>query len=165
MIIKFLILQLLLSLNLWAKNLQAHVHGSVHLDIATDKNQLLIVLKSPAESFLGFEYLAKTPAEKALVKKLENQWKSELFNNLGAETLKDCKITKASWKQKFSGKSHSSILAEAYIQCENPLKNRLLHISFKKSHNRIKIIKLQLIREDGSVLNKEYAKENFSVKL
>ena len=51
------------------KNLSAHVHGSVHLDIATDKNQLLVMLKSPSESFLGFEYKAKSKKEKALVKK------------------------------------------------------------------------------------------------
>ena len=165
MIANLLILQSLLSLNLLAKNLPAHVHGSVQLDIATDKNQLLVVLNSPAESFLGFEYPAKTLLEKDLVEKIEHQWKSEIFNYLGARTLKDCKITRASWKQRFSGKNHSSILAETYIQCKNPLKKRSLQISFKKNYKRIKAIKLQLMREDGSVLNKEYTEETFSIKL
>ena len=167
MIVKILILALqsLLSLNLWAQNLQAHVHGSVRLDMATDKDQLLVMLNSPAESFLGFEYPAKTESEKARVKKVKQQWESDIFSYLGVQALKDCKITKASWKQEFSGKSHSRIVADSYIRCESSLEKRSLEVSFKKAHNRIKKINVQLIREDGSVLNKEYAKETFAVKL
>jgi hypothetical protein len=56
----FLFLNLIISVNLYARDLSAHVHGDVFLDIATDKNQLLILLKTPSESFLGFEYKAKT---------------------------------------------------------------------------------------------------------
>ena len=166
MIGQILILLVALPLNnLWAKNLQPHVHGSVHLDIAADKNQLLVMLKSPSESFLGFEYPAKTDSEKALVKKVKHQWENKILELLGVQALRDCKITKASWKQEFSGKSHSSIMADSYIRCENSLAKRSLQISFKKTFKRIKTINVQLIREDGSVLNKEYAKETFLIKL
>ena len=161
----FLFLKLLISVNLYAKNLSAHVHGDVHLDIATDKNQLLIMLKAPSESFLGFEYKAKTNKQKELVKQIKEEWDTNLFKNLGASSLKDCSVEKSAWKQQFSGENHSSILAESYVRCSRPLKDRFLEITFKKNYNRIKSIKLQLLREDGSVLSKRYIDSVFKINI
>ena len=164
-LIRFLLVQGLVLPNSWAKNLDAHVHGSVKLDIASDKNQLLVMMKSPSESFLGFEYEAKNKEDKALVEKVRNEWKIELIKYLGAQALNDCKITKSSWKQEFSGKRHSSIIAESYIQCDEKLSGRLLQVSFKKSYNNIHEVHLQLIREDGSVVSKEYKEDTFIIKI
>ena len=116
MLISLLLLQILSHPNLWAKSLGPHVHGSVHLDMATDKKQLLVMLKSPAESFLDFEYRPKTRKEKKLQEKVKSQWNQKLLNYLGPQTLKDCKITKSNWKQEFNGQTHSSIIAESYIE-------------------------------------------------
>ena len=58
-----------------AKNLSSHVHGLVRLEIAYEKNELLIMLSSPAESFLGFEYKAKTKKELELLTQVKKEWK------------------------------------------------------------------------------------------
>jgi len=52
------------STNAFSKNLGAHVHGHVSIDMAVDKNELLVMLNSPADNFLGFEYKAKSEKEK-----------------------------------------------------------------------------------------------------
>jgi len=145
--------------------LDAHVHGSVNLDIATDGNELLIMLKTPAESFLGFEYKAKSKSEMALVKKVKNQWKTGLIELIGGKALKDCKITKSSWEQVFNGKNHSSIVAESYIKCQKSVSNRTLQVSLKKEYSHIRKINIQLIRENGSVLNKKFSQAIFQITL
>ena len=82
-ILSFSILFIFSISNIYAKGLGAHVHGSVRLDIAVEKNQLLVLLNTPAESFLGFEYKAKTKKEKDLVKKVKNEWEKNLLSYLG----------------------------------------------------------------------------------
>ena len=63
--ISLFIIYFFLSVSCEAKSLGAHVHGDVYLDVATDKNQLLVMLRTPSDSFLGFEYQASTNKEKA----------------------------------------------------------------------------------------------------
>ena len=160
-----LIICTLLSTNVLAKDLGAHVHGAVSLDIATDKKQLLIMLNSPSDSFLGFEYQAKSKTEKELLEKVKSDWTKKIINYLGSQSLEGCNITKSNWKQKFNGKNHSSIEAEAYIKCESSLKGRILEISLKKNYNHIKEINVQLLRDDGSAVKQKQTKEIFHIKL
>ncbi len=42
----------------------AHVHGSMRLDVAVDKQVLTVQLTSPLDSLLGFERAPRTPAER-----------------------------------------------------------------------------------------------------
>lgn len=164
-LLKFLILSLLLTQSVFAsKNLSAHVHGSVNLDIATDKKQLLVMVISPAESFLGFEYKAKTTEEKKIAQKAKNDWSNNIISYLGKDALKDCSIGSSKWEQHFEGKSHSRIEAEAVINCKELLSNRSLKIKLKSNYPRIKLIKLQLLRDNGSVENKQFSND-FEIKL
>ena len=148
----------------FAKNLTAHTHGSVHLDLATEKNRILVFLKSPSDSFLGFEYKAKTKREKMIVSKAKKEWTDNLLSYLDSTVLQDCKITKSKWEQKFEGKRHSNIVAEAYIDCQNKLVGRVLNINFHERYKKIKTIRLKLIRENGTVANKK-SRSAFKVKL
>ena len=149
----------------YAKSLDAHVHGDVYLDIATDNKQLLVMLKTPSETFLGFEYKAKTNKEKKLVKDTKEEWNNNLLNFLGKSISKSCNIDKSNWEQKFSGKNHSSILAESYISCSKPLKRLSIQVSFKSKYKRIKSIKVQLLRENGTTLSKKYSSNKFKINL
>lgn len=153
------------SSNVWSKSLGAHVHGLVNLDVAIDKHQMLVMLKTPSESFLGFEYKAKTTKEKALVEQVKRDWNKNLLHYLGKTSLKDCKISSSDWTQKFNGKFHSNIIAESYIDCVKPLKDRSISISFKSKYKSIQSIDLQLLREDGSVINKTYNNKVIKIKL
>ena len=151
--------------NLRAKGLDAHVHGSVLLDIAMEKKQLLLMLKTPSSSFLGFEYKAVSEKDKKIVNRTKSEWNTHLLSYLGKEELKDCHIKKSKWKQKISGKAHSSIIAESLIQCDKPLRGRTLNISFREKYKLINNIKIQLLREDGSILIKKFSKNIFNIKL
>lgn len=147
------------------KTLSKHVHGEVSLDLAVDGKELLILLKSPAESFLGFEYKAKTKAEKEKVSQLKKDWKENLSKILGLEAIKGCKTTSSKWEQKFESKSHSSIVAESYFKCKENLEGKNLKISFKDKYKNIKKIHIQLIRENGSVLSKEFKDKIIKINL
>jgi hypothetical protein len=158
-------LLLYFSTNLWAKSLGAHVHGLVNLDIAIDNKQMLVMLKTPSESFLGFEYKAKTAKERLLVEQVKTDWNKNILHYLGKNNLKDCKVASSEWRQEFNGKYHSNIVAEAYIDCIKPLKKRPLSISFKQSYKNVLSIDLQLLREDGSVVNKTFNVEKIKINL
>ena len=167
MIIKTILITLIICLktNVMAKNLNAHVHGVVNLDVAYEKNELLIMLQSPSESFLGFEYKPKTNDELKKLNSIKNTWNTKVLSLLGKDVLKDCKISKSTLEQKFSGENHSTIFAESYINCKKPLAGRNLEVRLKESYNKIQSVKLQLIRNDGTVVSEEYSKKLFNVKL
>ncbi len=162
---KIIALVLLLTYSLNSAGLDAHVHGRVELDIATDRNNLLILLKAPSESFVGFEYKALSSKEKLHVKKIKKQWKENILDYFELENFKDCNVESSKWKQLFSGISHSSIIAESNIKCMKPLKSRGLRISLKKHFYKIRSINIQLLRENGSILKKEYKQNVFQVNL
>ena len=148
-----------------AKNLSSHVHGLVRLEMAYEKNELLIMLSSPAESFLGFEYKAKTKKELELLTQVKKDWKKDIIKLFGEKTLNDCKISSTNWEQKFSGERHSSIHAEAYIKCKKLLAGRNLEVTLKRHYNNIETINLQLIRNDGTVDSRKVSEELFTIKL
>jgi len=54
----------------------AHVHGLMHLDIAVDKQLLIVQMESPLDSLLGFEHRPRTPAQRqaadALLKRMDD---------------------------------------------------------------------------------------------
>ena len=145
------------------KHLKAHVHGKVKLDITADKSDLLVEMESPAESFLGFEYRAKTPEEKALVAKVKEDWRGHAFRHFSP--LDDCKIVKSHWKQKFSGKRHSSIVAGIHIRCPESMKKRKLSVSLKKRYPSIDEIHLRLVGEGGLSRKKEFSTPEFQIPL
>jgi hypothetical protein len=146
------------------KSLSAHVHGRVYLDIASDKKELLVILKSSSESLLGFEYNARSQREKAILEKVKKEWSQNLLLYLGANELSDCKISNSKWKQHFESKVHSNIEAEAYIDCNNILAGRTLQIAFLSKYKKINVLYLQLLREDGSILSKKF-KNDFKIKI
>lgn len=148
-----------------AKSLEAHVHGALCLDIATEKNDLLIMVKSSAESLLEFEHKAKSKEELETLGKVKDLWGEKITELFGAKTLEDCKITKSDWQQKFSGKPHSTIFIEAYLSCKTPLQKRELEISIIENFRRVKNISLQLMREDGTVYKETHSDKRFKLRL
>ena len=144
------------------KHLPSHVHGEVKLDISIDKTDLLVEMESPAESLLGFEHKARTSKDKKLVAKTKADWTDNLLKYLA---LPDCKILKSHWRQKFTGKHHSAVLADGHIQCPYPLHGRKLKISLKKYYPAIDEIHLRLIGKDGLSKQKEFSTPTFTIFL
>jgi hypothetical protein len=145
-----------------AKSLGTHVHGSVGLDMAVEKNQILVLLKGPTESFLGFEYRPKTSEEKNKFQKLKHDFGPGLKKLLGVD---NCDIKNNTFKQLFKGKNHSEIQIETYFNCESPLRGKKIAIKLKKYYPGMESIHLQLIREDGTVVNQKVKSQIFHLKL
>lgn len=161
----FLSLILLFSLKALGSSLDAHVHGYVNLDIAVDKKELLIMLKTPAESFLGFEYKAKTLKEKQKLEEVRKSWLKDLKVNLGEVALKNCTQKDSKWKQVFMGENHSQIEAEAYFSCKKLLSGKTLLISFKRDYKRIQKINLQVILDNGKIIAKEFSDDIIKIQI
>lgn len=58
---------------------EPHVHGLIQLDIAVEQDKMLVILKCPAESLIGFEYRPKTDEEKKIVQKVKTMWKKSFL--------------------------------------------------------------------------------------
>jgi hypothetical protein len=71
---------------------EAHVHGVAMLTLAIDKEVLVIHFESPAANLVGFEYQARSPEEKQIVKQVESLLASpkQLFLWVGT----DCQTIK-----------------------------------------------------------------------
>lgn len=68
----------------------AHVHGVVQLDIAADGKDLVLQLTAPQADITGFEYAAKTAAEKQTVAEAINKLKLPSLFALNASAA--CKL-------------------------------------------------------------------------
>ena len=128
------------------KNLGAHEHGALKIDMAIEKNQIEISFDGPAENFLGFEYLPKTTKEKKLYTKTENLWKKDLFQLFNFDKKLNCKILDSSFKQVVEG-SHSDIDANAKISCLSDVKSSSVLVTLKKHFTHIKKLKIEVISE------------------
>lgn len=148
-----------------AKNLGAHVHGSVGLDIAVEGNQILVMFNGPSESFLGFEYKPKTKEEKKKLEDLKVSLDKNLLKIIGTQQLGNCSQKIEKIEQFFQGEKHSEIRLEAYIKCKTDVKGKSLEVKLSQYYPNIRNIHIQLIREDGSVLNEESEKEQTIIKL
>lgn len=155
----------LLSINIQAKSLGSHVHGVASLDVATDNKTLLLILKAPSDIIFGFEHKAKSEEDKATVKKEKKKWESDVVSYLGKTALKDCKHDKTEWRQAFSSDSHSNLVIESYIQCDSKVSGRELKISLLKNYPKLKKIRLQVAREDGSVASKKHDEKVFTIRI
>ena len=165
---KALLALILLSLTFTCfaqKSLKAHVHGSVALDIAVEGKEVLFMLKGPSESFFGFEYKAKTKQEKAMIKKMESDWRKGALIDFPSTKGNGCKVKDPKFEQEFEGDSHSEVKAELYLKCNKPVSGSKITITLKQQYSRIQELKVQLIRHDGSVAVKNEKSGKFDLTL
>jgi hypothetical protein len=154
-------LMLILSQNVFA--LGAHVHGLASLDVATEKNQILIMFKSPGFSVFGFGGKPKTENQKTKVNEIKNNWdKNEnLFGLKGSK----CQIKSHDFNVKYTGKSHSDVDAELTLECDKDVKGAELEVKIIEKWKKIKEIHLQLLRADGTVGSKKFKDKVYKIKL
>jgi len=95
----------------------SHVHGRVDLRLHVVENEIIVVLESSADTFLGFENHPSTQKEKDKVSSVFKFWKKEIFGLYKLNFDKGCHIKEAKIEQLFSSKNHSTIRAQALITC------------------------------------------------
>lgn len=161
---------LILSASCWSsgntsESLSAHVHGVVTMDVAGEKNQVLVLLKGPAESFLGFETKAKSKEQKTKLAQVKSKLTKGIKKWFGDKTLKDCQPDKQKFQQVVTGKNHSEIHFESYLNCSSPVSKRELVIKLGQEFSRIQKTEVQIIRADGTFGSLKTKDKTFKIKL
>jgi hypothetical protein len=135
----------------------AHVHGLMHLDIAVDKQMLIIQLESPLDSLLGFEHRPRTASQRqaadALLKRMGDG--ATLFKpDVAAQcVLKDASIesavlqstaTAAGSKDADKKSEHADLDASYEFSCMHPDKLTTVEIGLFDAFKRLRKIEVQV---------------------
>ena len=133
---------------------KAHVHGDASLDLAIEGQTLTAIFESPADSIMGFEHAAKTPAEK----KKQDESLARLKARFGEMLLLPASA-RCSWKSAKAEVhvhgSHADVEAEFTAQCQGPLNRGEIRFAFMKVFPDVHELKVQLIgpgQQTGAVI-------------
>ncbi len=141
---------------------KAHEHGSAKVNIAFETAKGapkgVIEFESPAESVVGFEYEAKTPADKAKVAAALNTLKARFAEMVILPAAAACKVTNKSAKveaehhdAKQKGakqEQHSEVHAEFDVACAKPLSGGEIRFGFTKVFPKIHDVDVALLVGD-----------------
>ncbi|MEI7464244.1 MAG: DUF2796 domain-containing protein [Burkholderiales bacterium] len=134
----------------------AHVHGLMHIDIAVDKQLLLVQLESPLDGLLGFERRPRTPAERqaadALLERMGDA--ATLFKPDAAAlcVLKKASIesavlqstTRAAGKDADRKSEHADLDASYEFSCTHPDKLTTMELGLFDAFKRLQKIEVQV---------------------
>tara|TARA_B110001454_G_scaffold219191_1_gene251103 strand:- start:21648 stop:22169 length:522 start_codon:yes stop_codon:yes gene_type:complete len=107
----------------------AHSHGHADLSIAFDGLNGQIEFKSPAESVVGFEHVAKSDSDKNKVTKAINDFESKITTYVQFDSSLGCKIEKKSIDMVADG-SHADFIAKFTLSCIKPVNGTALTFDF-----------------------------------
>lgn len=141
---------------------KAHEHGSAKVNIAFEtakgSPKGVIEFESPADSVVGFEYEAKTAADKAKVAAALNTLKARFAEMVILPAAAACKVTNKSAKleaehhdAKQKGakqEQHSEVHAEFDVACAKPLTGLEIRFGFMKVFPKIHDVEVALLVGD-----------------
>jgi hypothetical protein len=125
---------------------EAHEHGHAKLNIAfettTGMPTGVVELESPADSIIGFEYVAKTPADKAKQEKALATLKARFAEMVVLPA--GCKMTPAKVEVHVDGQ-HSEVHAEFNAKCAGPIAGKSISFGFSKVFPKIEEVDVQML--------------------
>ncbi|MCX6587671.1 MAG: DUF2796 domain-containing protein [Acidobacteria bacterium] len=125
---------------------KAHEHGHAKLNIAFESTSGMPVgaveLESPADSILGFEHAAKTPADKAKQEKALAVLKARFGEMVVLPA--GCKMTPAKVEVHVDGQ-HAEVHAEFNAKCAGPIAGKSISFGFAKVFPKIEEVEVQLL--------------------
>lgn len=125
---------------------KAHEHGHAKLAIAfettTGMPTGVVELESPADSIIGFEYVAKTPADKAKQEKALATLKARFGEMVILPA--GCKMTPGKVEVHVEGQ-HSEVHAEFNVKCAGPIAGKSISFGFSKVFPKIEEVDVQLL--------------------
>lgn len=134
---------------------KAHEHGSAKVNIAFESTKGspkgVIEFEAPAEGVVGFEYEAKTAADKAKVTAALNTLKARFGEMVILPAAAGCKITNKSAKVEAehhdakSKEQHSEVHAEFDVTCAKPLGGTEIRFGFMKVFPKIHDVEVALL--------------------
>ena len=125
---------------------KAHEHGHAKLNIAFETTTGTPVgsveLEAPADSIIGFEYAAKSPADKAKQEKALATLKARFSEMVVLPT--GCKMTPANVEVHLDGQ-HAEVHAEFNVNCAGPIAGKSISFGFSKVFPKIDEVEVQLL--------------------
>ncbi|SRR5579871_540393 len=147
-------MRLLLSLFLTAalpaaaqsKTKPPHVHGAAKLNIAIENKTVTIQFESPADSIVGFEYTAKSDADKAKQEAALDTLRKRIGELVLFEVKSACRFTPGKVAvEKDPGEDHSDVKAEFTGTCSGTFRGSVLHFGFSRIFPRVVDVDVQLL--------------------
>ncbi len=132
------------SVNAAEHSLAAHEHGSLKLGMAVEKNIVNFEVDGPAESFIGFEYIAKTESEKKIFNSAKELWVKKFLSLVFFDPKIGCEVTAPKFNQVVEG-AHSDIEASATVKCKQDLKGQEVQILLRKNYTHIKKLVIEVV--------------------
>jgi hypothetical protein len=141
---------------------KAHEHGSAKVNIAFESvkgaPKGVIEFEAPAEGVVGFEYEAKTPADKAKVTAALNTLKARFGEMVILPAAAACVVKNKSAKVEAEAhepkakaakqEQHSEVHAEFDVACAKPLSGLEIRFGFMKVFPKIHDVEVALIAGD-----------------
>jgi len=128
------------------KTTGAHEHGTAKLNIVIEGRTLAIEWEAPAEGVVGFEHLARTPAEKANESAALAQLKGGISRMVVLEPALGCRFEpKRVAVVKEAGENHSEVKAEFSVSCAKRLTGSKITFGVAKVFPRIQQVEVQLL--------------------
>lgn len=146
-------------------NLEAHVHGEVHCSVAVEGKEIYLELRSPAESFIGFEHRPKTREEVETWEQLKKSWKLNLLDSF--EVLeKECQVKESQIKLHVDEQDgHAQISADAYLKCSDELQQSKLKIDLRENFKSIYKVHIEILPSGLAPYNKTLTGKDKSIEL
>lgn len=133
----------------------AHVHGVARLDVAVAGENLVILLDSPLDNFLGFEHMPRNAREKAALDQLGGALRrgGEWFQPTPAAT---CTLVEATLggplfgaAKSPAGDDHLDVEAEYRFRCAQPTALRELEVRLFARFPGLKQLTVQVATPTG----------------
>lgn len=132
------------------RQLGAHEHGAAKLNIAIEGNKVSMELDTPGDDILGFETVAKTPEQMAIVAAAEKTLSkpADLFVMTAAA---GCTATDAKVEIKAGDGGHSDIEAAYTFSCSAPDKLTDVDLKFFKAYPKARKMTVSVITPKGQL--------------
>jgi hypothetical protein len=134
---------------------KAHEHGSAKVNIAFEtaagSPKGVIEFEAPADSVVGFEYEAKSAADKSKVMAALGVLKARFGEMVILPAASACKLTNKSAKLEFenhdakSKEQHSEVRAEFDVACAKPLSGGEIRFGFTKVFPKVHDVDVALL--------------------
>lgn len=150
---------LLLNNYAWAEGaLHAHEHGSIDFEVAVEGKSAEFEMKGPAESFIGFEHVAKTAKEKKVLADTSSMWNTNFFELVNFEKSLNCTTSMAKFEHVIEKGNHSEIAASIKVTCEKDLKGAKVSVNLRSYFKNIKNLKMEIISTETKAIKINKAK-------
>lgn len=125
----------------------AHVHGSAELSIAFDGGQGKIEFKSPSDSIIGFEHVAKSAADKKASEDALKKFETNIADMMSFDKSLQCQFSKEKLEVVLEGKNHSDTVASFNVRCAKAPVGTTLVFNIQKYFPKLKDIDAQIIAD------------------